>query len=298
VATSLDAILSDDSSGAQPETHESDSRADSTADAATTEAKGAQPEADEVEAGAASAEMADADESDGEDIDPSDLRYAGLQKAVRKERELHKAAKKRSKELERQIQQINAQLQALHQQGAKQPQKAELTAEERAAQYWADPEAYTNQRAASVEAAVTSKLQRVEIELATVRAKQRHNDFDAKEKAFVEAVSWAPRDVAASVVRAMMSDPDPAEYAYRAGAQILAAKEVSDPDAYRAKVRAEIEAELRGDAPASSSVRASQAPPPPKTIASARGSGARSDAAFAGPTSLDSILRPRKSARG
>jgi hypothetical protein len=106
-------------------------------------------------------------------------------------------------------------------------------------------------------------------------------DIDEKIMAFKQAAQADP-----SLVAAMMSNPHPWKFAYEKARQMEMLKEIgTDPAAYRAKLEAEIRAQLQSAQP--------QAPAPlnvPASLNGARSVAPRNAPTFSGPTPLGSIF--------
>ena len=109
-------------------------------------------------------------------------------------------------------------------------------------------------------------------------ARQKYEDLDEVVKTFQEAALQNP-----ALSMALHQQANPYEFAYREGKRIQLLKEVGDdPAAYRAKVEAEIRAQLQKDAPAALNL--------PASLAGARSSAPRSSPAFTGPAPLGSLF--------
>jgi len=110
-------------------------------------------------------------------------------------------------------------------------------------------------------------------------ARQKYADLDDVVKHFHEAVQQNP-----ALAMALHQQANPYEFAYREGKRIQLLKEVGDdPAAYRAKVEAEIRAELQKPAAAAPLNL-------PGSLAGARSSAPRSAPAFTGPTPMGSLF--------
>lgn len=117
--------------------------------------------------------------------------------------------------------------------------------------------------------------------------RDRHSDVDEVVGVFMEAANKNPG------LRAQMdAQLNPWKFAYEEGKRLKFASEIgNDPEAYRKKVRAEIEAEMRG-APAAAATPQSPTPAAPRlpeSLAGAKSSGARS-ATWTGPTPFESLF--------
>lgn len=110
----------------------------------------------------------------------------------------------------------------------------------------------------------------------------QHTDVDEAVEAFKAAAAQNP-----ALAAAMHQNPHPWKYAYEEGKRLKFANEIgNDPEAYRKKVRAEVEAEVRSASPQPA---APAAPVLPQSLAGARSAGARGTT-FTGPTPMETIF--------
>ncbi len=113
-------------------------------------------------------------------------------------------------------------------------------------------------------------------------------DFEAAESAFFEAAKANPM-----LHAQLRSHPMPAQFAYEEGRKLLAQREIgADPAAYRAKLEAEIRAQLQAEL---GQTKPAQAQTPkasaPKSLAGTPSAQPRDPRGrFSGPASLDEIL--------
>lgn len=115
--------------------------------------------------------------------------------------------------------------------------------------------------------------------------RQTHTDVDETVGLFMEAAKQNP-----ALIAQMHAHRSPWKFAYDEGKRLKFASEIgNDPEAYRKKVRAEVEAELRGQTPASSQSQQPAAQPLPQSLAGARSAGARGTT-FTGPTPMENIF--------
>ena len=116
-------------------------------------------------------------------------------------------------------------------------------------------------------------------------------DYDEMETIFADQCD---KDPALSV--ALFNHPIPAKFAYEEGKKLKLMQEISDPDAYRAKMREEIMAELQAQqsqaAPAAQVPTMSKPVPQPPTSLAGVPSAARNvnKQPWKGPTPLDQLL--------
>lgn len=108
-------------------------------------------------------------------------------------------------------------------------------------------------------------------------------DVDEVVGVFKEAAARNP-----ALAAQMHANPHPWKFAYEEGKRLKFATEIgNDPEAYRKKVRAEVEAELKAQPTSQSSAPA--APVIPQSLADARSAGARGTT-FTGPTPFEDIF--------
>jgi hypothetical protein len=113
-------------------------------------------------------------------------------------------------------------------------------------------------------------------------ARDKYADLDEVVETFVAAAKQNP-----ALAAQMNSHPHPWKFAYDEGKRLKFAAEIgNDPEAYRKKVRAEIEAEIRG---ATQQSQQPAAPGIPQSLAGARSAGARGTS-FTGPTPIDTLF--------
>ncbi|OUM01664.1 hypothetical protein [Variovorax sp. JS1663] len=108
-------------------------------------------------------------------------------------------------------------------------------------------------------------------------ARSKYADLDAVVEEFAQAAEKNP-----ALRMALQQSANPYEYAYREGKRIQMLKEIGDdPAAYRAKVEAEIRAQIQPSTPST---------PLPASLAGARSTATRSAPSFTGPTPLGSVF--------
>jgi hypothetical protein len=133
------------------------------------------------------------------------------------------------------------------------------------------------------------RLTRTRLDMSVAMAKTQYPDYETAEAAFVEAVHANP-----TLYEQMLQDPHPAGFAYRVGTQVQALRDIGgDPNAYRQKLRQEIEAEVRRELHQPERHQPPRSSIPP-SLASARDSSGRFMPAWGGPPSLKEILAPKK----
>jgi hypothetical protein len=238
----------------------------------SAEASSATREATEASDEKATAKVAQGGSEDGESL-PEGLGDAG-KKALQSER-------KRARDLERQVAELQAQFQKAQAQG--QAPAKEPSSEDVDAKFWENPRAFVQAERDAIAQQMRAEITKTRVDAFEAAARTRHEDFDAASAAFT-AVARQHQQLIAQ----MLAAPDPAEFAYQMGKQALFATEIgSDPEAYRQRLRAEWEAERSGEP--GESKRPVKVPP--KTIAGARGNGSSASHAWSGPRSMKDILR-------
>lgn len=183
--------------------------------------------------------------------------------------------------LEAQLRQLQANMQqraaAPQGQPQGQPQAAPQT-------FWDDPEGALKRTEANMQQAIlSSKLQTAE-----AIARSRYKDFDEKVGIFKDLAMTTP-----GLAQQMVMAPDPAEFAYRTAANHKAIQDAGGVDALvskareeeRAKVRQELEAELKAKADALAKERAAL----PGSLSDAPSKGTNRPV-WGGPPSMDDIL--------
>ncbi len=278
---SMDSILADEPSvhtlpdGEEP----SGAGADSGAGGVTPEAKGQT----EVKAAPEPADKAGDDDESDEGSLPSDA--VGLRKALTAERKAKRSEQKQRREFERQLASLQGQISVL-----KQPQAA--------------PQAQQDQKPGDLDApwfegpnAAATKLVRQELqEFAALQAKasfeaqrelvkEQYSDFEEMEALFKEA-SEDPG------IRARLQKLHPSQhpsFAYKIGKQLKQLQGATSVE----DIETRIEARIRAEYEAKQGTSSAQAPAktiPPKSIATARGSGAGVTQAWSGHRSMKDIL--------
>lgn len=142
-----------------------------------------------------------------------------------------------------------------------------------------NPAEYVNQ----VRQEMAQQVQIVRIETMQVAARARHPDYDEKEEVFAQLAEQNPY-----LVAQLRQASDPAEFAYKTAQFHMEMQAAGGSiDALKAKIAAELKADQAQQF-------ANKAQSLPKTLAGANGTGRRATAAFAGPTALDDIYKPKR----
>lgn len=150
--------------------------------------------------------------------------------------------------------------------------------------FWDDPEAAMQAQ----EARLRQESLNTRLNTAELIARQRHPDFDEKVALFAQVVQQNPQ-----IQQQWLQAMDPAEFAYTIGKNHQEFQQVGSMEEYRAKieretaarVRTEVEAELKAKAAALEKARADL----PGSLSTARGTTVNRPT-WSGPSSLDDIL--------
>ena len=215
---------------------------------------------------------------DGEDPDPSDFSAGGLRKALTAERKQRREERQRAQALQRQLDQLTGETKALRERPA--APKVEPKPEDLDAEFYANPVAFVRKHGQAAKPDIEGLTAKARIDISEVYAREKHEDYDEKVKAFTEAADQNP-----NLWKQLAASPSPAEFAYKKGTDHL---EMGDPDAWRERERAKIRAELSGEPVDGPRERPAKVLPKP-SIASARGSGAGSQK-WSGPRATKDIF--------
>lgn len=187
-----------------------------------------------------------------------------------------KDERRKRQEAEARIASLEAQFQRMQPQPAAEPP----------ANFWDDPDTAIDQRVTgAVSKAVAEQFQRMQekqqierIDASEATARSKYQDYDDAFHAFQQAVHASP-----TLAEQMIRSSDPAEFAYTTGKRALDLERVGSIDELLKAERVKWEQEVRAAAPAPVSF--------PATTASDGSVGARSGPAWAGPLTLDEMLR-------
>lgn len=182
--------------------------------------------------------------------------------------------RRKRQDLERRLAYYEQQLQARQ----AQPQQAPAPPVD----FWEDPNTFLDSRLNEFGSKLIQQFEQQQqlkrVNEAEAAARARYTDFDEAVGEFTQAAQQNPR-----LIQEMAASPDPAEFAYRRGKQMSELAQVGDLDAYKAKVIAEYEAQLKASLP--SPVTA------PTTTAGLRSVGARPGPNWTGATPIEDILQ-------
>lgn len=233
-----------------------------------------------------------ADGQAAETVDP----IAGLKSALDKERDRASKFEKDFKKSERARQQeaatLRRELDALR---AAAPKPDPKSIED---EFWSgSPPEFVNKRLSEVEQRFEERLTRERVESSKELARDKYEDFDDVEAAFMEA---AAKDQ--SLWNGVLDSRLPALVVYKKGKQLLSGA-VNAPESRIAKLEAEI-AELRAgrdggqtSEAAETAAAPAQKPSIPKSNVGVRGSGVGKTTTWTGPTPIESVFGRRRAAR-
>lgn len=157
------------------------------------------------------------------------------------------------------------------------------------ADFFEDPEGALKAR----DQAFEEKILQNKLEMSQAMAKESHPDFDELLGKFNKAMEADEtlKGRAKVIWNDALSQPHPALSVYNAVKRELAVQELSDPDAYRKKIEAEIRAEIAKEEKAFGDKTEKAATSDiPESLADERSVGERSGPKWAGPKPLNEII--------
>jgi hypothetical protein len=185
--------------------------------------------------------------------------------------------RRKRQELERRLAELTTQAPA---------KAAPAATTEPAKTFWDDPEGFLAQERQKTQQAVLS----TRLQTAELIARQRHQDFDEKVNKFNEIVQSNP-----VLVQKWLASPDPAEFAYQTAKGVMEIEAAGGLQEAIAKARAEertkMAAEFKEKAESATAAAAAQRAALPPSLSDVKGHGGGAQRVFAGPTSLDNILK-------
>lgn len=252
----------------------------------------------------------DRDDEGDDDLDTGEPNVENLRKALKSERSLNrqqrkeiKAALSRLEQIERNSQQVSQQVATIGRQqtppAAQQQQAPEKPADDNDGFYINGPAKFVSEMLDkrlgtqdSIARQQYEHTQRSLLRMGEAQFVQRVQDGREHIDYFTGLVRQNPQlkaEFDAIVDGRHPQFTDPFDYAYQYAKAHKHATEASDPIAYRAKIRAEVEAELRGESPGGGAPRnaGSTQQRAPLTLAGHRGSGASAAPALAKHTPVE-----------
>lgn len=131
-----------------------------------------------------------------------------------------------------------------------------------------------------------SELVKQKLDLSESFAREKYPDFEDKLGIFSEMVASNP-----ALYQQMVQQINPAEFAYKTASNQQKLKEMGDPSEYEKKLRMQIESEMEAKYKALMDAATKKKAELPGSIATSRGSGGNQAPTWAGPTSLDDMLK-------
>lgn len=166
------------------------------------------------------------------------------------------------------------------------------------ASFWDDPEAFIKAQIQGVAGQISDvgqAAQRSRLDTLEMMARQRHADYDTHYQTFAQAAQANP-----AIIQTILQQPDPSEAAYLYGKRLQETRQISDLggiDAYRAKMREELLAEIKQEQEAANAEAAIQQQTTrlPRGPADLRSAGAGMKAQpWNGPPDLKDVLGARR----
>lgn len=291
MARSMDSILSDEPSvHTLPESRDSAPESEREESTETTKASESEPEKVAANPAKAATENVKVEAHNGDDEEqehvPDDL--AGLKRALAAARGDKRKARKQWQETERAMAELRGRLSAMEQPRTpaaqpKQPQPIDL-----------NDETFFGQGPAAVKAYVEHQIRTVRDEQRAQRlsyseaaARERHQDFQEVFSDFQKFAQSQPH-----LWQQMEASHDPGEFVYRTGKTFRELQGVNNIEDLRQKIEAEVRAKLQAEQ-SQQPAHQNQTPTPPRSIASARGTGSAASPQWTGPRAMEEILSSR-----
>lgn len=145
--------------------------------------------------------------------------------------------------------------------------------------FWENPD----QALGTLEGRVDEKLTRFKIDWSEQAARGRYTDFEEKAAIFSQMAEANP-----ALIQQMVSQADPAEFAYKAAKSHQKLKEVGDLDSYEAKIRADERAKIEASMNTKIEAEIQKRLNVPKSLSNARATGGNANVAINEP--LEDIL--------
>ena len=201
--------------------------------------------------------------ADTVDDEPRDV--TGLKSALSAERSGRREERDRRREAERQVTESRARLAAMEQ-IQQQQQAAPQDAETEEDQYWADPATHTQKQIQQSEERQRADNARHHANVSEMIAANKYDDYGEAKKALMEAAESNPQ-----LLDQVFKDSNPAEVVYREGKRLLNGGE----DPALSELRQQVETLTAQLSSQPGQTTTPLQPIPPKSTASARGSGGK-----------------------
>lgn len=292
MARSMDSILSDEPSvHTLPESR--DSAPEPEREESTETAKASESEPEKVAANPATESAANAkpEAHNGDDEEPEHVPddLAGLKRALAAARGDKRKARRQWQDTEKAMAELRGRLSAMEQPRTpaqpqpKAPQQIDL-----------NDETFFGQGPAAVKAYVEHQIRTVRDEQRSQRlgyseaaARERHQDFQEVFSDFQKFAQSQPH-----LWQQMEASHDPGEFVYRTGKTFRELQGVNNIEDLRQKIEAEVRAKMQAEQ-SQQPAHQNQTPTPPRSIASARGTGSASSQQWTGPRAMEDILASR-----
>lgn len=291
MARSMDSILADEPSvHTLPESRDSAPESEREESTETTKAHESEPEKVATNPAKATTETVKAEAHNGDDEEhehvPDDL--AGLKRALAAARGDKRKARRQWQDTEKAMAELRGRLSAMEQPRTpaaqpKQPQPIDL-----------NDETFFGQGPAAVKAYVEHQIRTVRDEQRSQRlsyseaaARERHQDFQEVFSDFQRFAQSQPH-----LWQQMEASHDPGEFVYRTGKTFRELQGVNNIDDLRQKIEAEVRAKMQAEQ-SQQPAHQNQTPTPPRSIASARGTGSAASPQWTGPRAMEDILASR-----
>ncbi len=266
-----------------PETH-TEPQAEEPAPAAPTPSEAETPPEKEAElvTGEEEAPASEAAPPAAEVNETLDKKVSAFQRKAEDETRKRQDYEKQLEDARRELQQRDAYIQEVMEWQAQQKQHEQPEID------LLDP----SQQQAFIQNQVQPQIFETRVLLSQELYRNRHPDYDEMEEVFSQECDRDP-----SLRQKLLSHPVPAKLAYEEGKRLKLMREMADPDAYKAKIREELMAELAANqqqqqpAPQPVQTPAKPVPQPPKSLAGVP--SAPRDAVkhpWKGPTPLKNLL--------
>lgn len=127
--------------------------------------------------------------------------------------------------------------------------------------YYEDPEGYLARAQNDIEQRATARLNAA----LEAQAREQYPDYEEKMGVVMEHAAGNP-----AIVQEIMTAPNPAVAAYKMGQRLMEFQQMQDPEAYRAKIAAEVRAQIEAENKAKADQRQKAASEIPPDLSQAR----------------------------
>lgn len=172
-----------------------------------------------------------------------------------------KAEREKRQERERELQESNRRMAELERQLQELRNPAQPQQQAQRVEIWEDPDAFVSQHVQRVEQATTQRMYAA----LEAQARELYPDYDD-----VFAVVQEHAKANPAIGQQVLSAPNPALAAYKLGKKLSELKQMEDPEAYRAKVEAEVRAKVEAEYRAKEEAKRKAAESIPPDLSSSR----------------------------